>query len=225
MTLPVRGPRDSVPGGTEEMVYLLIAPIILVVVVVFGLAVLSGAIVVIVGAAAVSLVVTLLVFNPPVGFAVLVLAWIGAVLHRRNRRERRAGHRPIRAPAATGSSPKDREGRRRWGGSDGVCGRIPSRAPRLRLPLVWRRRLQRDIAVPQEIVTSHAGLEEALTEEPRQRFLLRPGGFHAGLAEPEPAVAAPLRALHAGLAALAEPVELGGEQRLGSAPGARVELL
>ena len=112
MTLPVRGPRDSVPGGTEEMVYLLIAPIILVVVVVFGLAVLSGAVALIAVAGAVSLVVTLLVFNPPVGFAVLVLAWIGAMLHRRNRRERRAGRRPIQAPSVPASSPKDREGRR-----------------------------------------------------------------------------------------------------------------
>ena len=93
------------------MVYLLIAPIIPVVVVVFGLAVLSGAVALIAVAGAVSLVVTLLVFNPPVGFAVLVLAWIGAVLHRRNRRERRAGHRPIQVPDATGSSSKDREAR------------------------------------------------------------------------------------------------------------------
>jgi hypothetical protein len=94
------------------MVYLLIAPIILVVVVVFGLAVLSGAVALIAAAGAVSLVVTLLVFNPPVGIAVLVLAWIGAMLHRRNRRERRAGHRPIQAPTVPVSSPKNRETRR-----------------------------------------------------------------------------------------------------------------
>jgi len=94
------------------MVYLLIAPIILVVVVVFGLVVLSGAIAVIVVVGAVSLVLTLLVFNPPVGIAVLVLAWIGAMLHRRSRRERRPGHRPIQAPGAPGSSPKDRAERR-----------------------------------------------------------------------------------------------------------------
>ena len=92
------------------MVHLLIAPIILVVVVVFGLAVLSGAVALIAVAGAVSLVVTLLVFNPPVGIAVLVLAWIGAMLHRRNRRERRAGHRPIQVPDTAGPSPKDREG-------------------------------------------------------------------------------------------------------------------
>ena len=163
------------------MVYLLIAPIIPVVVVVFGLAVLSGAVALIAVAGAVALVLTLLIFNPPVGIAVLALAWIGAMLHRRNRRERRAGHRPILAPAATGSSPKDREGRRRWGGSDGVCGRIPSRAPRLRLPLVWRCRLQRDIAVPKEIVALHAGFEETLAEELRQGFLplakREPGGL------------------------------------------------
>ena len=71
------------------MVYLLIAPIIPVVVVVFGLAVLSGAVALIAVAGAVALVLTLLIFNPPVGIAVLALAWIGAMLHRRNRRERR----------------------------------------------------------------------------------------------------------------------------------------
>jgi hypothetical protein len=94
------------------VIYLLIAPIILVVIVVFGLAVLSGAVALIAVAGAVSLVLTLLVFNPPVGIAVLVLAWIGAMLDRRKRRERRAGPRPVRAPAATGSSAKDREERR-----------------------------------------------------------------------------------------------------------------
>ena len=47
------------------MVYLLIAPIIPVVVVVFGLAVLSGAVALIAVAGAVALVLTLLIFNPP----------------------------------------------------------------------------------------------------------------------------------------------------------------